>query len=251
MASYAATIYRMDQSVGRLVAGLKERGQFDNTLILFLSDNGASAEGGTKGRTEGDPTTAKSNWYAGKSWAWLSNVPFRRFKKNSDEGGIATPLIAHWPAGIETGRGREGGTGSKWVRTPTHVIDLMATVVELTGADYPVEVEGRQIVPMEGVSLVPLLTVGGSQSLSVPASPRLLAWEHEGNAAVRVGDWKAVRVGGKGKWELFDLSTDRTEQTDVSGRLAKKHSKLVGHWQEWAQRCGVSPNGLPKKKKAK
>jgi arylsulfatase A-like enzyme len=236
MATYAACVYRMDQSIGRLVAALEKHGQLENTLVLFLSDNGASAEGGNAGRTEGDPTKDGSQWFAGKSWARHSNVPFRRYKTYCDEGGIATPLIAHWPAGI-AGRG-------EWRRQPGHVIDLMATVVELTGADYPAERDGTRILPLEGRSLVPAFR---DEKLQRDA----LFWEHQGNAAVRLGDWKLVRVGGKGKWELFNLASDRTEQRDLAGEYPEKVKDLAGKWADWATRCGVSPSGLPRKRKKK
>jgi arylsulfatase A-like enzyme len=236
MSAYAACVHRMDRSIGRLVAALKEHGQFENTLVLFLSDNGASAEGGNGGRTEGDPTRHGSQWFAGKSWAWHSNVPFRRFKMFNDEGGIATPLIAHWPAGI-----KEGG---KWCRQPGHAIDLMATVVELSGAKYPAERGGEKILPMEGTSLVPAFR-GGKLGRDA------MFWEHQGNAAVRSGDWKLVRVGGKGKWELFNLAEDRTEQRDLAGDHPERVEALAGKWADWAARCGVSPNGLPRRRKKK
>jgi len=234
MSAYAACVHRMDQSIGRVVAALKKHGLLENTLVLFLSDNGASAEGGVSGRTEGDPTKNGSHWYAGKSWAWHSNVPFRRYKMFNDEGGIATPLIAHWPAGISD--------KGAWRRQPGHVIDLMATVVELTGAEYPAESGGKAILPMEGTSLVPAFRDEKHERDA-------LFWEHQGNAAVRVEDWKLVRVGGRGKWELFNLSLDRTEQHDLAAEKPEKVKALAAKWSEWASRCGVSPNGLPKKRK--
>lgn len=233
-ATYAATMDRLDRSVGNLISGLKQRNQFENTLILFLSDNGASAEGGTLGRTDGDPTEADSNWWAGKAWAWHSNTPFRRYKKANEEGGIATPLIAHWPEKISN----RGG----WCDTPAHVIDLLPTLLELTGADYPERHDGNEILPYEGESLVPLLTGAGEIERGAP-----LFWEHEGNAAVRVDDWKLVRVGGKGKWELYDLAKDRTEQNNLADSHPEKVTELSDLWKAWAARCHVAPQGNPRK----
>ncbi|MCX6930113.1 MAG: arylsulfatase, partial [Verrucomicrobia bacterium] len=147
MAIYAAVVEHMDRSVGRLVDALKQRGVLDNTLILFLSDNGANAESGPNGTLEGDqPGSAKSNVFQGQSWATLSNTPFRRYKHYNHEGGIATPLIAHWPARIRTaGQLRD---------QPGHLVDLMATCVDVAGAKYPAEFGGKPIQPMEGRSLV-------------------------------------------------------------------------------------------------
>ena len=129
MAVYAATVHLMDRSVGDLVAGLRERGVLDDTLILFLSDNGGNAESGPAGRTVGDPTDPASSWFCGQSWAFLQNVPFRRSKRYTHEGGIATPLIAHWPGGISA-RG-------EWRSQPAHVIDIMATCLDVADATVP------------------------------------------------------------------------------------------------------------------
>jgi len=229
-ATYAATMDRLDRSIGNLIDGLKERDQFDNTLILFLSDNGASAEGGTLGRTDGDPTEANSNWWAGKAWAWHSNTPFRRYKKANEEGGIATPLIAHWPAGIS-----DPGT---WREDPFHVIDILPTILDLTEASYPEEVQGNQIAPFQGQSFAFALK-------GITSKPRKVNyfWEHEGNAAVRDGDWKLVRVGGKGKWELYDLKADRTEQNNLASTHADQVTEMTSQWEEWAKHNFVAPRG--------
>jgi len=234
MAAYAACVHAMDRAVGRLVDGLEERGQLDNTLILFLSDNGGCAESGPNGKSIGDPTTADSNWYCGKSWAWLQDTPFRKFKHYNHEGGIATPLIAHWPDGIEA-RG-------EWRRRPAHVIDVMATLVDVCGAEYPTEHDSNAILPMEGTSLV--------RAFADEAPPRgPLFWEHEGNAAVRQGDWKLVRLGGKGRWELYNLAADRTEQHNLAQEQPQRVAELKQLWHEWAQRCNVSPDGRPRGRK--
>ena len=196
-----------------------------------MSDNGGCAESGPDGKSIGDPTTAASNWFCGKSWAWLQDTPFRKFKHYNHEGGIATPLIAHWPAGIAA-RG-------EWRRQPAHVIDVMATLVDVCGAKYPTEHNGTAILPMEGTSLVPAFT-----NEQQPRGP--LFWEHEGNAAVRRGDWKLVRLGGRGPWELYNLASDRTEQHDLAAEQPRRVAELKQLWLAWAERCHVSPNGRPR-----
>lgn len=226
MATYAACVDRMDQAVGDLVAGLKQRGEFDNTLILFMSDNGGNAESGPNGRTEGDPTKARSDWFCGESWALLQNTPFRRYKHFVHEGGIATPLIAHWPTGIAA-RG-------ELRRQPGHVIDIMPTVAQAGGAAYPMTFEGRSVQPLEGRSLVPAFA-------NQPIERESLFWEHEGNAAVRMGDWKLVRLGRGGAWELYNLQTDRTEQRNLAGEQPERVQQLAAAWQDWAKRAQVQP----------
>ena len=233
MAAYAACVYRMDRSIGTLVEGLKSRGQFDNTLLLFMSDNGGCAESGPNGKSVGDPTTANSNWFCGESWAWMQDTPFRKYKHYNHEGGIATPLIAHWPNGIKDGNVFRSQTA--------HVIDMMATIAELSGAEYPKQHNGKPIAPTEGVSLLPAFD-------NKPLNRDALYWEHEGNAAVRVDDWKLVRLGGKGSWELYNLKRDRTEKHDLASQHPDRVKELAGKWNDWAERCNVSPNGLPKQK---
>ncbi len=225
MAIYAACVSRMDQSVGTLVAGLKQRGQLDNTLILFLSDNGGNAESGPAGLLVGNhPGDAQSNVFCGESWAWLQNTPLRRYKHFNHEGGIATPLIAHWPAGI--------AAKGELRHQPGHVIDLMATCVDVSGAKYPAEFSGQTILPMEGRSLVAAFS-------NRPIERDALYWEHEGNAAVRADDWKLVRLGQRGTWELYDLAADRTEQHDLAASRPDKVKELSAKWTTWAQRCHV------------
>jgi arylsulfatase len=228
MAVYAATVHRMDKAIGDLVSGLKRRGALENTLILFMSDNGGNAEAGPNGRSDGDPTQAASNWFCGESWAFLQNAPFRKYKHYNHEGGIATPLIAHWPAVISSER---------LDHTPAHLIDIMATCVDVGGATYPKEHNGHAITPMEGISLKPLFT---SASPSLPTS-RSLFWEHEGNAAVRHGDLKLVRTGRNGPWELYDLKADRTEQHNLATTQPEKAKELATEWQKWAEHARVLP----------
>lgn len=227
MATYAACVQRIDQSVGDLVAGLKSRMVFENTLILFMSDNGGNAESGPNGRNTGDPTTAASDWYCGQSWAHLENTPFRRYKHFNHEGGIATPFIVHWPAGIAA-RG-------ELRHQPGHLIDIMPTCVEVSGAQYPTEFNGHVINPMEGRSLVSAFTDG-------PIMRDALFWEHEGNAAVRVGDTKLVRMGRKGNWELYDMKADRTEMHNLANKQPAIVEALAEKWQAWAVRAHVEPH---------
>ena len=181
MAVYAAMVEAIDTSVGVLVRGLEARGALENTLIVFLSDNGANAESGPDGRFNGSPPGGpNSNLYLGMNWAALGSTPFRRFKHFTHEGGIAAPLVMHWPRGIPANR------RNALERQPAHVIDVMPTLIDVTGASYPREFKGQAIQPMEGLSLRPAFE---GQSLR---RTRPLFWEHEGNRAVRSGNWKLV-----------------------------------------------------------
>jgi arylsulfatase A-like enzyme len=277
MEVFAAMIDCLDQGIGRLVAELKRTGQFDNTLILFLQDNGGCAEG--MGRSVNNPAPrhraaapslpplaasylqpdmipkqtrdgypmrqgygvlpgAADTYHAyGEAWANVSNTPFREYKHWVHEGGISTPLIAHWPAGMKTQRGGAGETG-RLIREPSHLIDLMATCVDLAGATYPKQYHGNAITPMEGQSLKPLLV---SSSPTVSLSPRLLFWEHEGNRAVRDGRWKLVAKGPAGAWELYDMEADRTETHNLAGREPDRLRTMIGQWEAWARRANVLP----------
>jgi arylsulfatase A-like enzyme len=227
MAIYAACVAHMDTAVGRLVAALKQRGALDNTLILFMSDNGGNAESGPKGRLEGDsPGAVGSTVFCGQSWATLENTPFRRYKHYNHEGGISTPLIAHWPAGI--------AAHGDLRQQPGHLVDVMATCVDLAGAKYPAEFKGQPIQPMEGRSLAPAFA-------NQPIQRDALYWEHEGNAAIRVGDWKLVRMGRDGAWELYNLKTDRTELHDLAATEAGRAAELAAKWEVWAARTNVKP----------
>lgn len=226
---YAAQIDCIDQNVGRLVAQLKELGQFENTLILFLSDNGCSAEGGpggfSRGR-EGAPIgTGLSYASAGLEWANASDTPFRRFKMDTYEGGIATPLIAHWPKGI---------AGARFARQPGHIMDIMPTLLDVAGAEYPSHVEGRAILPTEGRSLAARFR--GDEGEDHEA----LFWEHQGNRAVRQGRWKLL-AANKGPWELYDLEADRTELNDLAAEFPERVRTMRTLYEDWAARCGVQP----------
>jgi arylsulfatase A-like enzyme len=251
MEVYAAQIDRMDQGIGRIVAALEETGQLDNTLLIFLSDNGACAEDIPEGVTAQelvDLMIAKASTRDGKpvrfgndptimpggedtyqsygtAWANLSNTPFRLYKHWIHEGGIATPFIVHWPRGIE----EKGGLR----HDPHQLPDIMATIIEVTGAEYPEEFNGNSILPCEGESMVPSFS-----SQAVQRGP--LFWEHEGNAAVRVGKWKLVRKY-PGPWELYDMDLDRTELHDLSAEHPDRVAKMKDQYEKWANRCGVIP----------
>lgn len=245
MAVYAAQIDCIDQNVGRLVSALKELGQFDNTVFLFLSDNGCSAEGGPGGfnrdQTGAPIGTGRSYASVGLEWANAANTPLRRFKANTHEGGIATPLIVHWPAGLAPAAAAQkpddrNVTSGQLIHEPGHVIDLMPTLVELAGATYPERHGQAAVIPYEGRSLVPLLS--GRKEGAGNGSTRTLFWEHEGNRAVRRGQWKAVAPTG-GEWELYRLDLDRTELVNLAGEHPKELKELVAQWEQWADRCGV------------
>jgi arylsulfatase len=229
MAVYAAMIEAIDTNVGRLVKGLEARGALDNTLILFMSDNGANAESGPNGRFDGAPPGGpNSNLYLGMNWATLGSTPFRRFKHFTQEGGIAVPLIVHWPRGIPAGR------PNALVREPAHVIDVMPTILDVAGALYPREFREQPIPPMEGVSLRPALA-GKALSRTKP-----LFWEHEGNRAVRSGQWKVVSTYPK-EWELYDMTADRVERNDLASRRPDVVKTLAAAWEAWAARTNVDP----------
>lgn len=287
MEVYAAMVDCMDQGIGRLVEQLKKNGQYENTLILFFQDNGGCAEGMGR-KAEGAaprhraatpslpalapdylqpdmipkqtrdgypmrqgygvlPGAADTYHGYGEAWANVSNTPFREYKHWVHEGGISTPLIAHWPAGIPAAR--HGSLEAQ----PAHLIDLMATCLDLAGAAYPAEHAGEKIIPLQGVSLRPGFS---GQPL---ARQRPIFWEHEGNRAVRDGQWKLVAKGAKGPWELFDMEADRTEQHDLASAQPDRVRAMAAQWEAYARNSQVIPwiwgppygEALPKKKKAK
>jgi len=228
MAIYAAMVDRLDQNVGRLVATLEELGVLDDTLILFFADNGGCAEGGLMGGSPDEMVGGREGYFLtyGKGWANASNTPFRMYKHWVHEGGIASPFIAHWPAGIEA-----KGTIQ---REPCHLIDIAPTLYELAGARYPKNHGGNGIGGLEGVSLLPALR---GEALERP-SP--IFFEHEGNRAVREGPWKLVSRHGKA-WELYDLSSDRSETSDQAAAQPERVAKMTASYEAWAERCGVLP----------
>ncbi len=226
MAVYAAQIDRMDQNIGRILDKVKELGQEQNTLILFLADNGGCAEVIDRGK-HGVPAGGPDSFLSyGPPWANASNTPFRRYKHWVHEGGIATPLIAHWPQGIKD--------GGKITHQPGHLMDIMATCLDAGGTPYPRTFKNRPITPLEGRSLLPVFQ--GRKRAEHP----YLCWEHEGNRAVRQGKWKLV-AQFKGPWELYDLQADRTETRDLAKANPARVKALTKIYDSWAQRCGVLP----------
>ena len=264
MQVYAAMVDAMDQGIAKIVDSLEATGELENTLICFLQDNGGCAETiGRRGKSSPRPSgptldplppehlelkmipTQTRDGYPvrtgqgvmagpadtyvsyGKAWATVSNTPFREYKHYTHEGGISTPLIVHWPSGLE----RRG----EWERTPGHLIDLMATAVDVSGAAYPATFhDGQPIRPLEGVSLQPLFS-------SQPLPQRQIYWEHEGNRAIRDGKWKLVAKGIRSKWELFDISRDRSEQNDLANVYPEVRESLADDWQAYAERAFVLP----------
>lgn len=278
MEVYAAMIDNMDQGIGRIIQALEEKGELNNTLIFFLQDNGACAENYGFGRfgadtirvdpeaiapypagflqrdmeplqtRDGRPMRVGYGVYPGpadtyvgyaQGWANASNTPFRMFKHWCNEGGISTPLIVHWPEGfIEKGELR-------W--QPGQLPDIMATCVDVAGATYPEEFNGRAITAMEGISLIPAFS---NQELD----REYLYFEHEGNRAIRKGKWKLVSEAwfwpfmhdtinelDLEKWELYNLETDRTELINLSSEHPEIVHELASEWQKWALRTGAVP----------
>ena len=220
MAIHAAMVDRMDQEIGRVIAQLKAMGAFENTLICFASDNGASAEimvrdGGHD--PAAPPGSASSYLCLGPGFSSACNTPFRRHKTWTHEGGCSTPLIAHWPAGIAD----RGGLR----HTPGHVIDFVPTVLELVGIDKPKEWNGEPIPAAPGRSLAPAF------SKDVTLQRDCLWWLHEDHRAIRVGDWKLVAAKNT-PWELYDLKTDRAEQNNLAASMPDKVQELAALWQK-------------------
>jgi|TARA_B110000914_G_scaffold3110_1_gene2713 arylsulfatase len=272
MEVYAAMVDNMDQGIGRIVQALKDHKQLDNTLILYLQDNGGCAEGFGRGKLVGPlerptkptlkpmgkdelqtnmvplqsrdgyplrrgdgvmPGPPETEVGYGQNWANVSNTPFREYKHWVHEGGISTPLIAHWPKGI-AGK-------NTWAKDPTHLIDLMATCIDLGKATYP-----STKIPVEGTSLVPALK-GSPIKRGKP-----IFFEHEGNRAVRDGKWKLVAKSVKGKWELYNIPADRTEMNNLADKNPDRVKTMTAQYETWAKERGIVPFGSwNKNKKAK
>jgi arylsulfatase A-like enzyme len=247
MAVYAAQVESMDRGIGQLLETLRAQGIEDDTLVMFLSDNGGCAEflnedgdgkswpsmyrhtarpgetctvGNIEGLSPGPATTFMS---CDLPWANLSNTPFRLYKHWVHEGGIATPLVVQWPKGIAQ---------PTLVQRPSHVVDIMATCLDVSGAAYPRTHNGVEIPPYEGESFLPHLL-----GTDTPRT-RPLHWEHEGNCAVRDGEWKLVKRH-PGQWELYEMHADRTELHDLAAVNAPKRDAMAAQYVEWAARCGV------------
>ena len=266
METYAAMVTRMDDGIGRLLSDLRTRGQLDNTLIIYLQDNGGCEEDPWPERTqydasvttipadqpqrrvrtpmytrEGKQAQTGHDLMAGPAdvfvaylepWANVSNSPFRKYKHFVHEGGISTPMIAHWPAAIKP------GADHHIIRTPAHLIDLMPTLLQAAGASYPAQRKGTPVQPMEGISLLPALTADAQLSRTQP-----LFWEHESNRAVRDGQWKLVATGDTGPWELYDMNVDRGEMHDLAAQHPDRVKQMAAQWDAWAARSRVLPLG--------
>ncbi|MBM4104189.1 MAG: arylsulfatase [Planctomycetes bacterium] len=264
MEVYAAMVDSMDQGIGRVIKSLKDRGLFDNTIIFYLQDNGGCAEdGGREGNSNprkdkpsfspvppdqqlyfgSVPKQTRDGWEVrrghvmpgpadtyigyGKNWANVSNTPFREYKHWVHEGGISTPLIVHWPAGIKV--------KGELRHQPGHLIDIMTTCVDAAGASYPKEYKGNPVKPMEGKSLLPVFIK------NEPVQREAIYWEHEGNRAIRQGKWKLVAKGREGKWELYDVEADRSELHDLADVQSQRVKEMADRWQVYAERTGVIP----------
>ena len=277
MEVYAAMVDRLDQGVGRIVEALQETGHYENTLILFLADNGGCAEGMGRGkgvqyrdknfdqiiamgkdelqldmipkRTRDGRVVRQGNQVApggpdtyhgyGLAWANASNTPFREYKHWVHEGGVSSPLVAHWPQGID--KSRHGKLESQ----PGHLIDLMATCVDLGKAEYPQKVGDVEIVPLQGVSLAPAFN-GRDVQRREP-----IYWEHEGNRAIRDGKWKLVAKGAGGAWELYDTEADRTELNNLAEEHPERAQKMAAQWEAWAIKALAKPWPWNQKRKVK
>jgi arylsulfatase len=266
MEVYAAMIDRMDQGISKIVAELERTGRYDNTLIFFMQDNGGCAEtvgrqvkpnvpverpvkapleplaadalepavqpqrtrDGYNVRTGPGAMPGPYDTYIayGQGWANVSNTPFREYKHWVHEGGISTPLIAHWPAGIKN--------KNVLITQPGHLIDIMATCVDVSGAKYPTEANGNTIQPFEGKSLMPAIQGGYIERDAI-------YWEHEGNRALRQKNWKLVAKGPAGEWELYDIDRDRAELHDLAAQEPQRVRDMVAKWEAWANRANVLP----------
>ena len=243
MALFAAMVEHVDRGIGKIVKHLKATNDFDNTLIMLLSDNGACYEWGPYGfdersrqgvtilhtgadlRKMGGPGTYHSY---GSGWANLGNTPFRLYKHFTHEGGTATPFIAHWPERI-----RNAG---RWIRERGHIIDIMPTLRAAADAAYPGTFDGRAVQPEEGRNLLPVFN-----GQNLPA--RTLYFEHQLARAVIQGDWKAVwskRMPNEIRWELYNLAQDRSETTNLADQHPNRVRRLAAEWQEYAQRTGIA-----------
>lgn len=242
MEVHAAMVDRMDQGIGRIIKKLKETGRFDNTIILFLADNGASPERGyppgfdrpghkRNGETiqyilNPDDKTApgsEDTWaYLGEHWAGAINTPFRYWKMQSYEGGINTPLIFHWPAAMQ-------GNENRIIRGAGHVMDILPTFMEVAEAGFPKQINGLATTPPEGKSLMPLLRE------EVAVLHDTLFWEHEGGKAFRTGDWKISSLRD-GNWELFNLAIDKTETNNLAEEYPSRVLEMAGGWQSYYDR---------------
>ena len=248
MAIFASMVERVDDGVGRIIEHLKATGDFDNTLMMLTSDNGACYEWGPFGFDEFsrnvvthlhtgadmDRLGGRGTYHSyGSAWANLGNTPFRMYKHFTHEGGVCAPLIAHWPARVPAGGA--GGVRDGVIRGRTHIVDVMPTVRDAAGATYPSDRAGRAIPAEEGVSLLPAMT-------GTPLPDRTLFFSHQRSRAVIRGDWKIVwgkRTTQPLSWELYNLAVDRTELNDVARKHPQIVAELAAEWEAYRVRVGL------------
>ncbi len=239
MAIHAAMIDRMDQEIGRVLDQVKRMGALDNTVIFFVSDNGASAEQiirGDMNDRSAAPGSAKSYLCLGPGWSTAANTPFRLHKSWVHEGGISSPFIVHWPAGL---------TAKNELRhNPCHFVDILPTVIDLAGGnDYPRQWHGQTAAPLPGTSLAPAFARDGA------VEHEFLYFHHMNNKAIRVGDWKLVSKGPDGPWELYDLKTDRRESVNLADRYPDKVKAMAALWQKQEDKFRAQAGPPPETKK--
>jgi arylsulfatase len=229
MEIHAAMVDNMDQNIGRVITTLQEQGELENTLILFFSDNGGSNERVVKGFKNYKPTgdekmgSVMSYECIGRDWAHVVNTPLAKYKATSHEGGICTPMVAHWPNGMTA----KGG----WNHEPVHLVDIMSTALDVSGQSYPAEFKGNKTKPIEGVSLVP-----GFSQKELAQRKYTMGFDFRYGRAIRKGKWKLVSFN-QDPWELYDMSKDRTETEN----LAQQHPELVEslnkEFEKWSANC--------------
>ncbi len=228
MAVYAAMIDSMDQNIGRLMATLKELRIDEDTVVMFLSDNGGCSEEPGGADLQRNPVKdlggVSTYMTVGPAWGWAQNAPFKRYKANTHEGGVRTPMIARWPGKIKA---------NTIERQPGHIIDFMGTFIDMAGIKYPKTYKGKDIIPLEGKSLLPVF-------LDKKRAPHEnLMWHWSGNRAIRAGDWKAVWEKRERKWKLYHLTADQTETRDLAAAHPELTRKLAARWCEWADMTEV------------
>lgn len=221
MAAYAGLIDRIDQEMGRLISDLEKAGELDNTVILFVSDNGACPY--DRGRPEPDalPFDPKTTWSDSTGWAWARNSPFRYYKQNQFEGGISTPAILHWPAGLKQKPGSVIGA-------PAHIVDVLPTFAELAGAKLPETYPGREATPLAGISLAPIIAGG-----EIKARPPIHLL-YSSDRGLRDGEWKLVSYKSQ-PWELYHIPTDRTELQNVAAQHPDIVQRMVKQWHDMSE----------------
>lgn len=234
MSTYAAQVYCMDYNIGKLLKELERTNKLDNTMILFLSDNGACAEPYKElgGEPQYDVNNPDKFWMVsyGTGWANVSNTPYKKWKNTTYEGGISTPLIVSWPNAMQHKK-------HDWVSVPYHITDIMATVIEAAKTRYPATYKGNPIIPTEGISMLPAIRNGNGET------HEYFYWEHEENCAVIHGNWKGVKRLPKGQWELYELVSDRTERHNVAALHPEIVKDLDDKWTKWANTHKVFPKG--------